>query len=727
MFQQAIDDVISGIEGVKAYQDDLIVFGSTTDEHYRRLTTLLRRLNDRNVRINPKKSVFAVSKLRFLGYCVDGQGIRPDTERIKAVEKAPKPTSSKELQSFLGFASYYAKFVPHFATLAKPLFEMLQMETFEWTIEADNRYDQLIRSLLSSKVLRSFQIGVESEVVVDASEVAIGAVLEQLGHPVLCVSRQLSAAERNYSQTQREALAVVWAVRRLHKYLYGSKFRIVTDHKALEFIFKPSTSLGKTTSAMLQRWAIELAAYNYEIQHRPGKSIPHADYLSRHSYHDPSVGDTSAVTLLVESCPLPFDRNQLIKGTRLFYGSVISGLRNGWSTAAKSKFPDLHARRSEMTLEADGVIMVRDRPLIPPACRAAMLRHLHQGHLGRDKMVSLAKLLCWWPSLRGDIITFVRECGSCQRKPRTHKQWRPWTFAFTPMQRLHIDFCGPFLGRFYALVAVDAFSKYPEVFVTTSASATFTKRALRRLFAREGVPQVIVSDNGSHFTGEVLQSWLRSVGCESIFTAPRHPCSNGLAENFVKSLKAAIAANSPTTEDELSQVIDTFLLQYRNSIHATTGKSPASVFRGRTLRMPGQLDSTDVTFFRGNESRACRGMLLQRIGNRMYHILDLDDATVHRRHKDQFHVTSPRPSPAASRPADVQQPDAATREIQQPHLPVVKDNVVDPEPATEDSNAAPDDSENDTSVPATPELRRGQRVRRVPARYKDFVLQGRNV
>lgn len=216
---------------------------------------------------------------------------------------------------------------------------------------------------------------------------------------------------------------------------------------------------------------------------------------------------------------------------------------------------------------------------------------------------------------------------------------------------------------------------------------------------------MIVSDNGSHFTGEVLQSWLRSVGCESIFTAPRHPCSNGLAENFVKSLKAAIAANSPTTEDELSQVIDTFLLQYRNSIHATTGKSPASVFRGRTLRMPGQLDSTDVTFFRGNESRACRGMLLQRIGNRMYHILDLDDATVHRRHKDQFHVTSPRPSPAASRPADVQQPDAATREIQQPHLPVVKDNVVDPEPATENSTAAPDDSENDTSVPATPELR----------------------
>ena len=239
---------------------------------------------------------------------------------------------------------------------------------------------------------------------------------------------------------------------------------------------------------------------------------------------------------------------------------------------------------------------------------------------------------------------------------------------------------------------------------------------------------MVVSDNGSHFTGDVLQTWLRSVGCESIFTAPRHPCSNGLAENFVKSLKAAIAANSPTTEDELSQVIDTFLLQYRNSIHATTGKSPASVFHGRTLRMPGQLDSTDVTFFRGNESRACRGMLLQRIGSRMYHILDLDDATVHRRHKDQFHVASPRPSPAASLPAaDLQQPDAATREIPQPEAPPDHNLTTDAEPLTEDSAAAPDDSGNTDSAPATPELRRGQRVRRTPARYKDFVLQGRNM
>ena len=276
-------------------------------------------------------------------------------------------------------------------------------------------------------------------------------------------------------QTQRETLAVLWAVKRL--YLFGSKFKIVTDHKALEYIFKPSASLSKTTSSMLQRWAIQLAAYNFEIQHRAGKAIPHADYLSRYSHHDPPDSNET-VSPFIDSCPVSIHRNRLIKETKLFYGSIISALRNGWSTAAKRRFPDIYTRRDEMTLDPDGVILVCERLLIPPACRLAMLQHHHQAHLRRDKMISLGKLLCWWPSICNDIITYmyVRECQACQEKPRTHKQWRPWTFAFTPMQRLHVDYCRPLLGRFYELVAVDAFSRFPEVFLVTSAPATFTKR-----------------------------------------------------------------------------------------------------------------------------------------------------------------------------------------------------------------------------------------------------------
>ena len=199
---------------------------------------------------------------------------------------------------------------------------------------------------------------------------------------------------------------MIWAVKRLHKYLFATKFLLVTDHKALQYIMEPKASLSKATSSMLQRWAIFLAGYDYDIQYRPGKQIPHADYLSRHCHHEPPETDES-LALFIN--PLPIGRNHLIQETRLAYGPVMASLRNGWSLSARRRFPDLYAKRSDMTLQADGVILVHDRPLLPPSCRNSMLCHLHVGHLGRDKMKSLARLLCWWPSMDADVSTYLRD------------------------------------------------------------------------------------------------------------------------------------------------------------------------------------------------------------------------------------------------------------------------------------------------------------------------------
>ena len=200
-----------------------------------------------------------------------------------------------------------------------------------------------------------------------------------------------------------------------------------------------------------------------------------------------------------------------------------------------------------MSKQADGIIVIRDQTLIPPSCRVMMLEHLHSGHLGRDKMKSLARLLCWWPSINSDIAEYVSECTACARKPRTYNNWKPWPVTIQPMQRVHADYCGPFLGKYYALVLEDAYSKFPEVILTESATVEFTKRALQKYFAREGIAQVLVTDNGTHFPAKDLQDWLKSIGCSPIFTAPRHPQSNGLAENFVRTLKTAI--NVATVKD----------------------------------------------------------------------------------------------------------------------------------------------------------------------------------
>lgn len=271
------------------------------------------------------------------------------------------------------------------------------------------------------------------------------------------------------------------------------------------------------------------------------------------------------------------------------------------------------------------------------------------------------------------------------------------------MQRVHADYCGPFLDRYYALVVEDAYSKFPEVFLTPSATATFTKRALRRYFAREGIPQALVTDNGTHFTGEEVQSWLRSIGCRSVFTAPRHPQSNGLAERFVRTLKTAIAAAEPMTKDDLEQAVDSFLLQYRNAAHPTTKKSPAALFKGRNLRTPADLESTDVLFYRGNNARPCQGLLLGRLGNRMYNVLDRADGTVHRRHVEQFEITAD---------ATPERDEATTDDPPEPPPP----------------SPSPGDDSDVPNVNPEPDitLRRSVRERRPPARYKDFITTGRS-
>ena len=353
-------------------------------------------------------------------------------------------------------------------------------------------------------------------------------MLEQQNQPVMYISRRLNAAEQGYSQTQKEALAIRWALRRLHKYPFGYHFTIVTDHRALAYIFANNSSASKTTTSMLQRRALEISAYDYSIQHKPGVRIPQADFLSRYSnFQPPSSEDSFFIH------PLPFNRNITIAKTKVSFSSLLASLRNGWNNTTKKRFPDLYKKREELSITPDGVILYGERIVIPVSCRKAMLEHLHSGHIGRDKMKSLARLFCWWPTLNADIAAFVDDCQSCHGKPRCHSTWKPWPCTFQPMMRIHADYCGPFLGKYYALILEDSYSRYPEVFLTTSASGDFTTTALRKFFSREGIPQVLVTDNGTHFNASSLQEWLKQIGVTQLFTTPRHPKSNGLAERFV--------------------------------------------------------------------------------------------------------------------------------------------------------------------------------------------------
>ncbi|MEO0454924.1 MAG: RNase H-like domain-containing protein, partial [Verrucomicrobiota bacterium] len=562
VFQAIINDIISGLPNVLAYQDDLIVFTRSGEDHQRAVRDLLERLLQFNVRINKEKSSFFKDEITYLGYVLGKDGIQPDPTKFQPIVDAPEPTNSAQLHSILGSLQYYSRFVANFAEEASCLFELCRKDTdFVWTDEHSAALRKL-KTAVFNKRLKSFNPNEQSTLVCDASEHSIGGVLEQNGCPIICVSRKMSVSEVGYSQTQREALAIHWCVKRLHKFLFGTRFRIVTDHSALAHILHPSASVSKATSHMLQRWSLRLSMYEYEIEYREGKKIPQADFLSRYARCSDSV-DPGQTALFLN--PLPIDAHVLRQETKRFYGPVLQALRNGWSPRARKQFRDLYVLRDELNISSDEFLLFRDRTIIPPVLRGQILNHLHVGHISIEKMKSLSRLLCFWNSINQDIKSFVDECQSCQgRTKNARSDWKAWPATYEPMQRIHADYAGPFLRKYYLLVVIDTYSRWPEVFITESANASFTQRALRALFAREGVPQAIVTDNGTHFTERELSEWLQSLGVVHLFSAPRHPKSNGQAENLVKTIKYALSAEKIESLEDLERSIQNFLFQYRN-------------------------------------------------------------------------------------------------------------------------------------------------------------------
>ena len=247
---------------------------------------------------------------------------------------------------------------------------------------------------------------------------------------------------------------------------------------------------------MLQRWAIHLSIYDYKIEHRSGKSIPQADYLSRHSYlESPDNCETALFTQ-----PQPVDRGELEEETRRFYGPVLRAVKGGWSAKSKKRFRELYVRREELSISVHGLLCAKDLIVIPPTLRRQILEQPHSGHLGSEKMKNLSRLLCWWPDINNDISNFHRNCTTCKSnaKGNTRSDWKSWPLTYERLQRIHADL----------LVMVDSFSRWPEVFVGTCADAKFTERCLRSFFAREGIPQTLVTDNGTHFTEVQLNKWL---------------------------------------------------------------------------------------------------------------------------------------------------------------------------------------------------------------------------
>ena len=294
--------------------DDIIVTGSTEEEHLRNLQALLCCLREHGIHLNQAKCEFMKPQVEYLGHRIDAEGIHATDSKLDAIVQAPPPKNVQELRSFLGLLNYYCKFIPNLSSLIHPLNDLLKKDKkWKWSKECGECFRIAKEKLVSPNLLVHFDPALPVKVAGDASAYGVGAVMSHVmpdntERPIAFASRTLSSSERNYSQVEKEALALVFAVKRFHTYLFGRKFILVTDHKPLTIILGPKKGIPVMAAARLQRWALILSAYSYEIEFRPTDSHANADGLSRlpltSSVPDQGAGDMQVFNISqIESLP----------------------------------------------------------------------------------------------------------------------------------------------------------------------------------------------------------------------------------------------------------------------------------------------------------------------------------------------------------------------------------------------------------------------------------------
>ena len=287
IFQRNMENLLQNISYVIVREDDILVSGAKDGDHLKNLEEVFKRLPKAGLRLKKGKCVFMEPQVTYLGHSVSKEGIQPMEDKVEAITNAPPPRNVSELKSYLGMINYYQKFLPNLSSVLALLHRLLNSKThWHWGKDQQQAFEQSKSFLKSSRLLVHYDDKKELILACDASENGLGAVLSHKmedgsEHPISFASRTLTKAERNYSNLEREALAVIFGVKKFHQYLYGRQFILETDHKPLEPLFNDKKATPAMATARIQRWALTLAAYNYTIKYKPGIEHGNADALSR--------------------------------------------------------------------------------------------------------------------------------------------------------------------------------------------------------------------------------------------------------------------------------------------------------------------------------------------------------------------------------------------------------------------------------------------------------------
>ena len=589
IFQRMMSQMLVGLPGTVCMMDDILVFGATQEEHDDRLRTVLKRIQESGMTLNAEKCQFSQKRVKFLGHVVDSTGIHPDPEKIQGIMETTTPQNVSDVRRFLGTVNQMSKFAPNLAEVTRPLRELLERDVvWHWGQQQQKAFADIKDQLTSAPVLALYDPNKETTLSADASSFGIGAVLFQTQKdgerkPVAYKSRALSPAEQRYAQIEKEALAFTWASETLSDYLLGLHFHIETDHKPLVPLFGPQKNLDELP-LRLQRFRLRMMRYSFSISHVPGKHLTVADALSRATSTDPGPADrefqretTFYVSSILSYIPATETRVAEIKKHQQ-EDRICRQLTEFCLTQWPQKrdlSPELrpyHSVAYEMSVE-DGLLLRGNRMVIPHILRNDILKRIHTGHLGIAKCRERARQGVWWPGLSAELEKLVNNCTECcKARIQSPEPLCPSPLPDLPFQKVASDLF-ELNGRTYLLL-VDYYSRYVEIAKLSGTTATEIINHMKGIFARHGIPEVLISDNGPQYASSTFSQFSRDYGFSHYTSSPLYPQGNGEAERAVRTVK-----------DLLRKQGDPYLaLLAHRATPLSCGYSPSELLMGRKLR-----------------------------------------------------------------------------------------------------------------------------------------------
>lgn len=601
-FQRLLDTII-GPEFEPyafAYLDDLVLISSTFSDHLALLNEVFHRLRSAGLVINAEKCKFCQKELKYLGHVINEHGIQTDPDKVESIKSFPTPKCVKDVRSFLGLASWYRRFVENFARVSAPLTKLTKKNLrWEWTDSQETAFQTLKDKLTTTPVLACPDFNKQFVLQVDASNEGLGASLTQTidkkERVIAYASRLLTDNERKFTTTEKECLALVWAVRKFRPYIEGYKFVAISDHQALKWLMGLDRPSGR-----LARWVLELQQHDFTIQYRKGTLNRVPDALSRYPV---APGPDYEKSCLPQSCAIEEETHMEDQNDPLepqlnqWYTTLM-----GKVSASPSTHPDYLVKDRKLFKRFKQKGKLTDpttewKMCVPDELKIQVLLECHDkptsGHFGINKTLNRIAHRYFWPKWRKETQDYVRSCDTCQRHKVEQRQAvgkMHFRRPRGPWYTVTSDIVGPLprsrKGNRYIVVFQDTFSKWIELAPMKNATARQVAQRLSELILlRYGAPECILTDNGTQYVSHIFGKLTAEWGITHQVTAPYSPQSNPTerANRVIKTMISQFVKDDHRTWDDH---LDDFRFALNTSVHDSTAFSPAMLMFCRELHAP---------------------------------------------------------------------------------------------------------------------------------------------